>query len=285
MIVWLASYPKSGNTWFRAFLTNLLSDGDQPAIINDLKGNLIASDRRLFDGAVGYDSGNLTSDEVDLLRPEVYQHQAETTKEPLFIKVHDAYGFLPGGRPLFPPEATNYALYFIRNPLDVCVSLAHHLGHDNFDRIIRDMADEKRCFCDAQARELNQLRQKVRTWSHHVLSWVEAPHMRVHVVRYEDMKLNPEATFKAAASFVDLPDDAERVHRAVHFSRFDELRQQEEKSGFLERMAAAQSFFRKGEIGSWREVLTPAQAQRIIADHADVMKRFGYLNDQDQPVF
>jgi aryl sulfotransferase len=285
MIVWLASYPKSGNTWFRVFLTNLLRDSDQPAIINDLEGNFIASARRVFDEAVGYDSGDLTFDEVDLLRPEVYRHQAETTKERLFAKVHDAYTFLPNGRPLFPPDATRCVLYFIRNPLDVCVSLAHHLGHKNFDRIIKDMADDKRCFCDVQVAELNQFRQKMLTWNQHVLSWVEAPHLRVHVVRYEDMKLHPDSTFKAAASFAGLPDDAERVRSAIKFSSFDELRQQEEKDGFGEKMPRAQSFFRKGEIGSWREVLTPAQAQRIVADHAGVMRRFGYLDGQNQPVF
>jgi hypothetical protein len=285
MIVWLASYPKSGNTWFRAFLTNLLCDRDRPAIINELNVGPIASARQPFDEAVGYDSGNLTFDEVDLLRPEVYLHQAQATLEPLFRKVHDAYTFLPDGRPLFPPEATRCALYFIRNPLDVCVSFAHHFGHENYDRIIQDMADQQRHFCDIQATELNQLRQKLLTWSHHVSSWVEAPHMRVHVVRYEDLKLDPEATFGTAVSFAGLPDDAERVRRAVQFSSFDELRQQEEKNGFREKISGAKAFFRKGEIGSWREALTPAQAQRVIADHGAVMRRFGYLDDQGQPVF
>lgn len=285
MIVWLASYPKSGNTWFRVFLTNLLRDSDRPAIINELAGGPIASARWLFDEAVGYDSGNLTSDEVDLLRPEVYRYEAEATKEPLFLKVHDAYTLLPDGRPLFPSEVTHGVLYFIRNPLDVCVSFAHHFGHENYDRMVQDMADEQRHFCDIQTMELKQLRQKLLTWSQHVSSWVEAPHLRIHVVRYEDMKLDPEATFKSAAAFAGLPDDAERVRRAVKFSDFPELSRQEKQGSFRERLPGARSFFRKGEVGSWRAALTPQQAQRIIANHADVMRRFGYLDDHGQPVF
>jgi len=50
-------------------------------------------------------------------------------------------------------------------------------------------------------------------------------------------------------------------------------------------MPRAKSFFRKGEIGSWREVLTAEQAAKIVADHADVMQRFGYLDEKGQPQF
>ncbi|MEJ2083836.1 MAG: sulfotransferase, partial [Acidobacteriota bacterium] len=35
-IVWLASYPKSGNTWLRAFLMNFLDPGKRPVDINQL---------------------------------------------------------------------------------------------------------------------------------------------------------------------------------------------------------------------------------------------------------
>jgi len=124
-----------------------------------------------------------------------------------------------------------------------------------------------------------------RTWSGHVTSWVDAPAIRVHVVRYEDMKLRAEETFGAAVRFVDLPADPDRVRKAIEFSRFEEVRKQEEKDGFGEKMPRAKSFFRKGEIGSWRESLTPEQAARIVADHSDVMRRFGYLDDHGKPVF
>ncbi|HVU23800.1 MAG TPA: sulfotransferase domain-containing protein, partial [Opitutus sp.] len=124
-IVWLASYPKSGNTWFRTFLTNFLRDGDAPAAINELAGGPIASARIHFDEAVGYDSGEMTYDEIDALRPDVYRQWAREAQQTPFCKIHDAYTFLPDGRPLSPPDATECALYFVRNPLDVAVSFAH----------------------------------------------------------------------------------------------------------------------------------------------------------------
>lgn len=284
-IVWLASYPKSGNTWFRTFLTNFLRDADAPAQINDLDGGPIASARIPFDEAVGYDSGEMTFDEIDALRPEVYRQWAAEAEETMFCKIHDAYTFLPDGRPLIPVEATACALYFVRNPLDVAVSFAHHSAHDNHDRVIRQMGREQFSFCFTDAAETNQLRQKLLSWSSHVRSWIEAPGIRVLPIRYEDMKRQPEETFGAAVRFAGLPDDAARVRKAIEFSRFEELRRQEEKSGFGEKMPQAKSFFRKGETGSWREVLTPAQVAKIIADQGEMMRRFGYLDERGEPVF
>ena len=284
-IVWLASYPKSGNTWFRTFLTNYLRDADQPARINALDGGPIASARRPFDEAVGYDSGELSHDEIDQLRPEVYLRQAREAEETIYCKIHDAYTVLPDGRPLIPPEATASVLYFVRNPLDVAVSFAHHSGHDRYDRMINHMAQDENSFCETNATEVNQLRQKLLSWSSHVKSWVDAPGIRVHVLRYEDMKLRPEETFAEAVRFAGFADDPARVKKAIEFSRFEEMKKQEEKDGFGEKMPLAKSFFRKGEIGSWREKLTPEQASKIAADHAEVMRRFGYLDEKNAPVF
>jgi hypothetical protein len=96
-------------------------------------------------------------------------------------------------------------------------------------------------------------------------------------MRYEDMKQKTEETFTAAAHFAELPTEPDRIRKALHFSRFEELRKQEEKMGFRERMHADRRFFRKGQIGSGREALSAEQTQQLIRDHGEVMKRFGYL--------
>ena len=68
-IVWLASYPKSGNTWLRAVLTNYLRDDGEPASINALAGGSVACDRETFSEIVGLDSSDLTPDEILRHRP------------------------------------------------------------------------------------------------------------------------------------------------------------------------------------------------------------------------
>ena len=88
-IVWLASYPKSGNTWLRAVLTNYLRDGDASASINELIGGWMLG-RGLFDETVGLPSSDLTPGEVLRLRPLFYELVAPELPHPWFVKVHDA---------------------------------------------------------------------------------------------------------------------------------------------------------------------------------------------------
>ena len=118
-----------------------------------------------------------------------------------------------------------------------------------------------------------------------MLSWVDASEMPLHVMRYEDMKRSPVETFTAGAAFLDPSHDRERVIDALEKSSFEELQRQEEQQGFREKSPSSKSFFRKGSVGSWRETLTAEQAARIVGDHRDVMRRFGYLTDDDEPVF
>ena len=282
-IVWLASYPKSGNTWFRIFLTNLLRNSDTPASINALESTPIASARAIFDQNIGFEASDLSADEIDRLRPELYCHLAEHLEEPLFMKIHDAYTLTNSDIPLIPAAATAGAIYFIRNPLDVAVSFAHHEDCD-YDTAITDMANSAFTFCGKPSRLHNQLRQKLLTWSDHVLTWADAAPFPVCLLRYEDMKAQPLETFTHAVRFAGLDHSEAQIEKALHFSAFDILQQQEETDNFRERSAASSRFFRKGESGSWREELNKEQVQRIVNDHREVMQRFGYLDERGEIV-
>jgi hypothetical protein len=283
-IIWLASYPKSGNTWFRVFLTNLLRDGDSPASINDLESTPIAGARGIFDENMGFEASDLTSDEIDRLRPEHYIHLAKNSEEQLFMKIHDAYTEVADNTPLIPAEATGGALYFIRNPLDVAVSFAHHSGW-KYDTSISSMADDTFAFCGRPDRLQNQLRQKLLSWSNHILSWVDSARFPVCVLRYEDMKLQPLETFTKAVRFAGLDQTREQIQKALGFSSFDLVQQQEEAKGFQEKSAASSRFFRKGKVGSWREELSEEQARQIVRDHREVMRRFGYLDENGEILY
>src|ERR1700691_997320 len=105
-IVWLASYPKSGNTWLRAFLCNFERGGDIPASINELNNGIISSDRSMADNALGVECSDLTPREIDLVRPAIYQRIAEQSPETLYLKTHDAYTLNANAQPLFPADVT-----------------------------------------------------------------------------------------------------------------------------------------------------------------------------------
>lgn len=275
-IVWLASYPKSGNTWLRALLTNLCLDTSTPADINRLHGGPIASARAVFDDAVGVEASDLTPAEIERYRPAVYRRLAAQSDDPLFLKIHDAFTYNPDGYPLIPKEVTQGVLYLIRNPFDVVVSFSHHL-HVSVDTAIDYLSNANYSFFNDPSRLHEQLRQRLLTWSGHVRSWVDEPGLRVHVMRYEDMHRRPFETFTSAARFVGLPAAPTRLQRAILFSRFQTLQHQEQEHGFREKPTGVEAFFRQGQVGSWRKVLGPDQVKRIIQDHQPVMQRFGYL--------
>lgn len=281
-IYWLASYPKSGNTWFRAFLQNLLEDSDRPVDINELATGCLASDRGWLDDVLGFDSADLDAGEVERLRPEVYRWSSRDG-EMAYYKIHDAYTFTAAGEPLVSREATLGALYILRNPLDIAPSYANH-NDSSLDETIAYMSDYRHTLCKSRKRLFGQTRQKLLSWSEHVLSWVDVPALNCQVLRYEDMLMDPVAAFTGAVRFLGLPDDPVRIEKAIRFSDFQELAGQEAERGFYERPPRAERFFRHGKSGSWRNRLSPEQIARIVADHGEVMRRFGYLDADGRPL-
>ena len=281
-IVWLASYPKSGNTWFRVFLSNLLLKENHPSDINNLFATPIASNRELFDEATGLSSSDLTSDEIDNLRSGVYEYAAKNSNELLFQKVHDAWLCSKSGEPMFDPKVTKAVIYFIRNPLDVAVSFANHLNKP-LDITVKVMADECYAFSSSQNRLHNQLRQRLLSWSGHVKSWVNKSNLPVLVLRYEDMKSDTYNAFKKATDFIGLNVTDKEIKQALKFSDIKEMQKQEAEKGFREKPANAASFFRKGIIGSWKTELPAEFVSSICKNHKEIMTQFGYLDEFENP--
>lgn len=278
-VVWLASYPKSGNTWLRVFIANLLQNSTSPLDINQLwKMIPIASSRKVFDEILGIDSSLLSFEEIDCLRPEVYQAISQKSKKTVFLKIHDAYGFSDCGEPYIPEHITKAVVYIIRNPLDVAVSLANHSGI-SIDQAIHSMEDESNSLSSDPTRYHSRLRQKLSTWSNHVRSWTETTGLNLHVVRYEDMKLAPLDIFTRLVEFLQLGKDMTQIQRALDFSAFKELQNQEARGGYIEKPQSCHSFFYYGRVGRWREILTRPQVQRIIEAHQEIMETYGYTED------
>lgn len=275
-IVWLASYPKSGNTWFRILLTNYLKEEGKPFDINNLYPSTIASSRVLFDEATGVSSSDLTHDEINLLRPRVYNQIAENSNDLVFHKIHDAWQVLPNGEPMIPERVTKGVIYIVRNPLDIAISFANH-SSSTIDAMIKAMANPQYSFCEKGTRLHIQLRQKLLTWSNHVESWLDESNLSVSVMKYEDMLMNPFETFKKALKFVYNDVDDNKLIKALEESSFEKIKEQENKDGFKEKSAKSQSFFRQGKAGTWRQELTSKQIMEICNDHRGVMRRFGYL--------
>lgn len=274
-IIWLASYPKSGNTWLRTFFANLLSGSAMPVDINDLKISSIASNRTIFDEYSGISSSDLSLEEIERLRPYVYEEISQNSPGPVFYKIHDAFLYTSEGRPMVSENASRKAIYIIRNPYAVAVSFAHHLNI-SIEKTVEHMNNPDYRLVGNDFSLSYQLEQKLFSWSMHVKSWIEQKEVEVLVVRYEDMVHQPKATFRKAAEFCEFIFNENQLLQAIRNSSFEVLKEQEQKSGFKEKPGKASSFFRKGQSESWKDELDQKFMQSILVKHFDVMKMFGY---------
>jgi sulfotransferase family protein len=271
-IIWLASYPKSGNTWLRAFLHNLLRNPEEGYDINKL------DDFTLGESAYGwyrhFDERPLeayTDAEVAALRPKVHRYLTTLFPDSLFAKTHCAV-MEDHGFPTVTFDVTAGAIYVVRNPLDVAISYSHHLG-TSLDATIHYMAKAR-----AQGpASNNHVHELLGSWSEHVESWTSKPSAALHVIRYEDMLMKPQSAFGGIVRFLGLKTPRQRLERAIARSSFRVLQVQERRHGFKEKGEFADRFFREGKAGQWRKLLTPEQIDRVVSAHAEQMKRFGYL--------
>lgn len=282
-IVWLASYPKSGNTWVRVFLSNLTQEGTSPADLNDLRLNASSSDRHMFDQVLGFDTGDLGREQCARLRPTVYRWMNGQLREAVYCKTHDACVQVAGGDWLMAPDATDRVVYILRNPLDVAVSFAHH-SQTSLDVAIKNIGDPDAAI-DRQkpTRQMSQVEQPLGTWSEHVQSWTQNELFNTCVIRYEDLSTEPEQTFAGIATFLGLPNAGTQFNSAIRNASFDVLRRQEGKSGFRERPQNAEKFFRGGKIGGWKAALSIRQIDEIVKNHLPVMREFGYADRDGTP--
>lgn len=274
--VWLASYPRSGNTWTRLALKSLQGGGGNVEL-DELSsfGNLFTS-RELLDETLEVDSGLLTEDETLELRPDLHARVFETRDPPLVAKVHDAWIRSPGGRPLYDAAFTHAAIYLVRDPRDVAISWAKFTAQ-TIDASIAFMGDPKAGLGRFNGPVALQVFQPVKSWSGHVRSWIDDSGLDPLVVRYEDMVADPAAALARMAGRIGWEADAETIAGAVAATEFSRLADKEKRLGFRERAPRTESFFNKGKAGAWRDILTPEQAARIERDHEEVMARFGYL--------
>lgn len=278
-IVWIASYPRSGNTWTRHFLNNLLSvvegRGDEPADINAIDERTIWDiPARRFEEVLGKGLKTAMRAEIAAARAEVQRRIAEAADGAALVKTHNAL-LLDRGHPTINFKVTAGALYIVRDPRDVAISFAHHFGI-NIDTAITRMGQP------GVETDVNEgvAYEVYGSWSEHVESWTRNPHRAILVVRYEDMLREPERTFAAIARHLQIAASPEQVRRAIELSAFAEAQRQEAAHGYRERPKESKVFFRTGRAGQWRETLTREQVDRIFADHSEQMARYGYVPNQ-----
>jgi len=272
-ILWLASYPKSGNTWLRVFLANLILD--EPEALPLKRINEVCSSEPnevWFKPLADRPVSELSEKRIAQLRVKAQERAVSLNKNIMPMKTHSLYG-KDHGFPTISVKATVGVIYIVRDPRDVAISAADHYGL-TLDQAIAMMGSKT-----TRGRGLagNTVHELMGGWSDHVRSWTRWKHTPLIVLRYEDMLADPFGQLGMVARKLGITQDEARIRKAVEFSSFKVLQAQEATTGFIEKSEHSQRFFRSGRAGGWHEMLTPAQAATIEHDHGDQMRRFGYL--------
>lgn len=277
-LLWLASYPKSGNTWLRIFFAQLESSHGAVSI-NELKATGSVLGREIFRRALGFDSARLDSVETECLMPAVLAWADRRGLLGQRQKTHSAYRQNRRGEWLHPEAVTRGAIVLVRNPLDVAVSYAHHNGC-SLDRSIEMMEDESHGLREQHA--CSRLGERLGSWRSHVEGWLTVRSFPCMPMRYEDMVAEPLSVFPEAARFAGLPHDPEVVARALDACRFDRLQEAESREGFREKAPRSKAFFRSGRVGDWRNHLSAEQRDRLIRFNESMMTELGYLSPEGE---
>jgi hypothetical protein len=261
VINWLASYPKSGNTWVRLFLTAYLTgrvDINHPTITE-------------FDGSAylhkSLAPSKLNHDSAIYLRHAVLLHLIASRRiNPLIVKSHWA-NITVGGVTAIPKPLTKSAVYIIRDPRDVCCSFSKHLAKP-IDYTIAEMNNSFNVTWKPETMSCSWL----KTWSEHIESW-EALEDAL-IIKYEEMLSDPVEVFSAILDKYGINVRKGDVKKALALTNIERLKKQEAKNGFVE-LGNQDVFFGQGK--GWKEELTEKQARRICEDHREVMQKYGYI--------
>ena len=256
----------------------ILRGANEPASIASLAAFCPAAAAEVFfERALGRSVVGMSSRQIAKSRPKVQKWYADRRIGLAFLKTHSGR-FFENDTPMINQEASAGGLYVVRNPLDVAISYAHHFScsiDEAIDRINTPgyglLGGEK------------LTHEITGSWAENVESWTDTPEERVLVRRYEDFIAEPFKGLGDLARHAGLNPNPLQIALAVKFSSFDRMKAEEasrgfpEHRGFPERPATRGKFFRQGLSGQWRDVLTAAQVDRIVAANAATMERFGYL--------
>jgi hypothetical protein len=268
-IIWLASFPKSGNTWMRSLLAHYFMPPGQVPDLNNLRDFTTGDVRSdFFDAAAGGKYTGTTIEEWLKMRPKALRLIAGSKPNHHFVKTH-CQTMRVGDYDLIPPEVTAAAIYIMRNPFDLAPSFARHQACD------LDTAIDRMTNPDSMTGMGAGIFEPLGRWDDHVNSWTSAPGLPRHVLRYEDMLANTGKAMRGLIEqFFRMPVDKPKLARAVKATNFESMKKFEEKHGFAEKPSEMKAFFAKGQAGVWRDDLTPAQVGRIREAFLPTLEKF-----------
>jgi len=197
-IIWLASYPKSGNTWLASLIYNYVYGPLQSS--GDVKKQIL-------------DIHDLAAQGLVL---------NENAPRGLICKTH----FLFSAQ---HPHAhcTNAFIHLMRHPKDVLLSTLNFAKIEKINQHINEKAFAENFIANMGVPKWQQF--GYGNWAEHTSNWQSQREHFPHLfLTYESMKEDPHGNLEKIANFLNLPVDQEKIRAAVEASSFKRMRKMEE---------------------------------------------------------
>ncbi|MBG76655.1 MAG: hypothetical protein CFH22_01308 [Alphaproteobacteria bacterium MarineAlpha5_Bin12] len=275
--IWLSSYPKSGNTMIRLFLSAYFFSKEGK--INSLKEiKHISNFQNLLltlPNIPSYEDFKKDLSKVCPLWLNAQETNAPLIKKSLILKTHSFMGKI-NNYPLTSSKYTKGFIYIVRDPRSVCISNMHHYNF-SINESVKSIFDDKRFSLGLGA----PVPEIISSWKNHYLSWKkfssEVPNI---IVKYEDLIDNKEKELEKILKFLSLINkfelNLEKLKNSINSIDFKKVKKMEEDKGFDEKLHG-NSFFRKGLKDEWKNELSKKLQFEIEKKFENEMKELGYI--------
>ncbi len=271
-LAFIASYPRSGNTFVRTLLANY-----EYGHLGCLSINEVAQygggekNEAIWRAVTGVPAEQRQLDDYIKAMPQYYSIIRTTPGFGTLVTKTHMINMKVNGRLPFDLRSTDRVVYIVRHPMDVTLSYA-----DYNDLDLDTMVD-----CMLRSGFYTNLPvgtfEVTGSWREHVTQWRDETRCPVLVVRYVDLVRQTSAQLTRIAEFIWGRADPARVAKAVECSSFERQKNEEARLGFEGALPSRRgAFFREGRPGQWRSAMPETLALRLESALGDLMDEFGF---------
>ena len=278
MIIWLASYPKSGNTWLRSLLSAYYYSKNGNFNFELLKNIDVYPQQKYFDVKIDK-PGEINS------YWDISQEKIINKKKIKILKTHNSLLEL-NGKNFTKPQYTLGIIYIVRDPRNVITSLKNHYDLD-YEQSLDFMLNEKKYIYDIREKNDYADFHFLSSWSNHYKSWINNNLFKRMVIKYEDLEKNTYKTLKNLITYinglyqVNEKIDEIKINNCIKTTNFEILKNKEKKEGFSENAYSKKKnkkidFFNLGPKNKWREVVPKELHEKINNTFREDLKNLKY---------